>query len=131
MNNRDVETAGLRRLISGRFPMSKTDAAMSTIFRFSVGQIVWVRDYRWPRGRKVVKAIVREQHIHEGRHPWYPNGEGYALDGELWWDCYSGSRVFLTREEAMSERLPKNKREAELRALMILNRLNPNDSKVT
>lgn len=53
------------------------------IFRFSVGDTVWVRDYRYPRGCKIVEATVREQHYHAGRHPWYPNGEGYDLDGDL------------------------------------------------
>ena len=84
----------------------------SSIFRFEVGQTVWVRDYRYPRGVKVVQAVVREQHEHAGRHPWYPNGEGYSLDGELWWDCYPGCRVFASLEKAKAGRLPKDHNEA-------------------
>jgi hypothetical protein len=77
-------------------------------FRFSVGQTVWVRDRTAGRGGyKITQATVREQHYHPDRHPGYPNGEGYALDGELWWDCYPGCRVFATREEALSARLSK------------------------
>ena len=80
------------------------------IFRFRVGQRVWVRDRgHGPHGSgyRIVEAVVREQHQHPGRHPWYPNGEGYSLDGQLWWDCYPGCRVFRTREEALAARLPK------------------------
>lgn len=93
------------------------------IFRFRVGQIVWVRDYRWPRGCKVVQAKVRERHEHSDRHPWYPNGEGYALDGELWWDCYPGCRVFGTREEAQVGRLPKDETAAGKLAKLIVENL--------
>jgi hypothetical protein len=50
-----------------------------------------------------------ERHLHTDRHPAYPNGEGYALDGELWWDCYPGCRVFKTREEAIKARLSEVK----------------------
>ena len=72
--------------------------------RFSVGQKVWVRDLshgKRPNGFCIVEATVHEQHtlipadIRE-----YPNGEGYSLDGDLWWDCYPGCRVFATRDEA-------------------------------
>jgi len=84
-----------------------------TIFRFNVGQTVWVRDYRPEGGYKLEKATVREQHEHPGRHPWYPDGEGYSLDGNLWWDCYPGCRVHATREAARDFRLPKNETEAE------------------
>jgi hypothetical protein len=101
------------------------------IFRFHVGQIVWVRDYRWPRGYKIEQATVRECHEHAGRHPWYPNGEGYSLDGQLWWDCYPGCRVFATREEALKARLPKNETEAEHVARIILNRLNSGNRNYT
>ena len=79
-----------------------------TIFRFKVGQTVWVRDRRSvPGGFRLVEAKVRKQHNHPDRHPYYPNGEGYSLDGDLWWDCYPGCRVFATREEARTTRLPK------------------------
>jgi hypothetical protein len=61
----------------------------------------------------VVQAKVLERHEHAGRHPWYPNGEGYDLEGQLWWTCYPGCRVFATREEALAGRLPKNETEAE------------------
>lgn len=84
-----------------------------SIFRFQVGQTVWVRDYRYPRGCKIVEAKVEDQHYHPGRHPWYPNGEGYDLDGDLWWTCYPGCRVFGTREEAAAARLPKDRNAAE------------------
>jgi len=97
---------------------------LESIFRFNAGQTVWVRDYRYPRGCKVVEATVREQHSHHGRHPWYPNGEGYSLDGELWWDCYPGCRVFATREEAKAGRLPRNRVEAEEVAHLLLTRIN-------
>lgn len=79
-----------------------------TIFRFKVGDKVWVRDRGHGAGRGgycIVEATVREQHSHPGRHPAYPNGEGYALDGELWWDCYPGCRVFATKAEATSARM--------------------------
>ena len=76
-------------------------------FRFGVGDKVWVRDRR-VRGYAIVEATVREQHYHPDRHPFYPDGEGYALDGQLWWDCYPGCRVFATRTEATQARLPKD-----------------------
>jgi hypothetical protein len=75
------------------------------LFRFEVGQSVWVRDRGAHGGYCITPAIVRERHCHPGRHPAYPNGEGYALDGNLWWDCYPGCRVFGTREEAVAARL--------------------------
>lgn len=81
------------------------------IFRFKEGDKVWVRDTGHDegsfcrRGYKIVEATVREQHHHPDRHPFYPNGEGYALDGQLWWDCYPGCRVFGTRKEAVDARL--------------------------
>lgn len=78
------------------------------VFRFSEGQKVWVRDRGHGRnggGYRIVEAVVLEQHYHPGRHPWYPHGEGYSLDGNLWWDCYPGCRVFATKEEAVAARL--------------------------
>jgi hypothetical protein len=80
--------------------------AEETIFRFNVGDRVWVRDLgKHGRGFCIAQATVREQHRHLDRHPWYPNGEGYALDGFLWWDCYPGCRVFATRAEAAAARI--------------------------
>lgn len=81
---------------------------MSDVFRFNVGDKVWVRDRGRGRrggGYKIEPAVVREQHYHPGRHPFYPHGEGYSLDGQLWWDCYPGCRVFATRAEALAARL--------------------------
>ena len=86
---------------------------MVTKFRFKVGDAVWVRDRCHGKsplskvrgGFTIVKATVRERHSHPDRHPFYPNGEGYALDGELWWDCYPGCRVASTRKEAIAIRL--------------------------
>lgn len=81
---------------------------MRTKHRFKVGDKVWVRDKAHGNGRggyTIVEATVREQHTHQGRHPFYPNGEGYALDGDLWWDCYPGCRVFATRREAIDARM--------------------------
>jgi quercetin dioxygenase-like cupin family protein len=84
------------------------------VFRFRVGEKVWVRDHVHPKkkglsasmgGFTIVQARVRERHHHPDRHPFYPNGEGYALDGELWWDCYPGCRVFATKEEAIKARM--------------------------
>ena len=76
------------------------------VFRFKRGENVWVRDKGTGHGGyRIVPAKVRERHYHPGRHPAYLNGEGYALDGELWWDCYPGCRVFKTREEAIKARL--------------------------
>jgi len=81
---------------------------MVSIFRFAVGDTVWVRDLgSGGRGYAIEKATVRERHFHPGRHPFYPNGEGYALDGHLWWDCYPGCRVFASRAEALAARLGK------------------------
>jgi len=82
------------------------NSELQSIFRFSVGDMVWVRDRR-ARGYAIVEATVREQHLHLDRQPGYPGGEGYALDGELWWDCYPGCRVFASREQAIAARLPK------------------------
>ena len=79
-----------------------------SIFRFKVGDKVWVKDKghgESGRGYAIIEATVREQHRHPDRHPFYPNGEGYALDGDLWWDCYPGCRVAATREEARAIRL--------------------------
>ena len=88
---------------------------MRTKFRFKVGDKVWVRDHVHPSKNKglarsmggfsIVQATVRERHQHIDRHPFYPNGEGYALDGELWWDCYPGCRVVATREDAVAARM--------------------------
>jgi len=79
-------------------------------FQFNVGDTVWVRDPSHGDGRGgycIVEAKVREQHSHPGRHPAYWNGEGYALDGELWWDCYPSCRVFATHAEALAARMSK------------------------
>lgn len=75
------------------------------VFRFKRGQYVWVRDRGTNGGFRIVEARVRERHLHLDRHPFYPNGEGYALDGDLWWDCYPGCRVFATRTQAVRARL--------------------------
>jgi hypothetical protein len=83
-----------------------------TDFRFKIGDTVWVKDRgHGPSGRgcAIVKATIREQHSHPGRHPFYPNGEGYALNGNLWWDCYPGCRVAATRKEAIAIRLSEIK----------------------
>lgn len=83
-------------------------ASEKGVHRFVAGQKVWVRDKGHGRnggGYRIVEATVREQHYHPGRHPWYPNGEGYSLDGNLWWDCYPGCRVFATRVEAVAARM--------------------------
>ena len=81
--------------------------------RFDSGDKVWVRDHphKSRGGYTIVEATVREQHYHPDRHPFYPNGEGYALDGELWWDCYPGCRVFATRQEAIDARLGQLRKE--------------------
>lgn len=97
------------------------------IHRFSVGQTVWVRDKGHGSngsGYKIEQAVVREQHIHPGRQPWYPNGEGYSLDGNLWWDCYPGCRVFATRNEAVNARMTKSVWEFEAVAAEQYKRLN-------
>ena len=87
------------------FPESQAEP---DVFRFEVGQSVWVRDRgRGRGGYKIEQATVRERHYHPDRHPSYPNGEGYSLDGMLWWDCYPGCRVFKTREEAIASRMGK------------------------
>jgi len=78
------------------------------IFRFRAGDAVFVRDRGHGRnggGFRIVEAKVIEPHYHPDRHPSYPDGEGYELDGELWWSCYPGSRVFKTRAEAVAARL--------------------------
>lgn len=76
------------------------------VFRFKAGDTVFVRDLNTSgRGYRIVSATVRAQHYHPDRHPGYPNGEGYTLDGELWWDCYPGCRVFATRAEALAARI--------------------------
>jgi hypothetical protein len=76
--------------------------------RFKIGQKVWVRDARL-HGYAIVEATVADLHYHPDRHPWYPDGEGYDLDGELWWTCYPGCRVFATKEEAKAARMNKSK----------------------
>lgn len=77
------------------------------IHRFKVGDKVWVRDRR-VRGCTVVEATVKECHFHPDRHPFYPNGEGYQLEGELWWSCYPGCRVFATKDKAKAYRVGGN-----------------------
>jgi hypothetical protein len=81
------------------------------LHRFKPGDEVWVRDrghgMNQIGGYAIVKAKVRQQHFHPDRHPGYPHGEGYTLDGDLWWDCYPGCRVFATRSEAIKARIPK------------------------
>jgi hypothetical protein len=79
------------------------------VHRFAVGDKVWVRDARHHGGYCIVEAIVRDLHFHPDRHPWYPHGEGYDLDGQLWWTCYPGCRVFATRAEALAARMTKLK----------------------
>lgn len=83
------------------------------IFRFKAGAKVWVRDAVAGQrgGYRIAEATVREQHYHPGRHPFYPDGEGYALDGDLCWDCYPGCRVFATREEALAARMGKLRKD--------------------
>jgi hypothetical protein len=85
---------------------------MSRLHRFTVGQKVWVRDFRL-HGYAIVEATVIELHYHPGRHPWYPDGEGYDLEGDLWWTCYPGCRVFATKEEATAARMKRSKEEFE------------------
>lgn len=76
------------------------------VFRFRVGDKVWVRDKAYHRGGyRIVEAVVEALHAHPDRHPWYPNGEGYQLCGWLWWSCYPGCRVFTTREDALKARM--------------------------
>lgn len=93
--------------------VEKGGCAVKGIHRFKVGQTVWVRDRSHSLGHAggycIVEAKVRELHYHPDRHPGYPNGEGYALDGELWWDCYPGCRVFATRAEAIAARMSRVK----------------------
>ncbi len=81
---------------------------MKTKFRFKVGDKVWVRDRSHGEnsgGYCIVPAVVTEQHSHPDRHPAYPNGEGYELDGNLWWSCYPGCRVWKTREQVIAARM--------------------------
>lgn len=85
---------------------------MKDVHRFDVGQTVWVRDRGHSSlghsgGYTLVEATVRECHFHPDRHPFYPHGEGYSLEGDLWWDCYPGCRVFATRAEALAARMTK------------------------
>lgn len=78
-------------------------------YRFRPGDRVWVRDKGHGNGGfKIEQATVREVHSHPGREPFYPHGEGYALDGELWWDCYPGCRVWATRKEALAARVTED-----------------------
>lgn len=76
-------------------------------FRFDIGQTVWVRDKGKHGGFRIVEAKVEDHHYHPDRHPFYPNGEGYDLSGNLWWSCYPGCRVFGTRAEASAARLDR------------------------
>ena len=112
-----VYDAGLPVLIRVPcLPMAvpRTEVTMARLkYRFRVGDTVWVRDRR-RRGYCIVEAVVRERHFHPGRHPAYPHGEGYALNGELWWDCYPGCRVFGTRAEATAARLGDFNKEHNL-----------------
>jgi hypothetical protein len=104
---------------TGSIPTIVPAPVVNRIHRFSVGQKVWVRDRgHGPNGSgyKIEEAIVLEQHDHPGRHPWYPNGEGYSLDGNLWWDCYPGCRVFATLQEARNARMTKSVWEFEAMA---------------
>jgi len=92
--------------------------------RFRVGDKVWVRDvgctlYHRMRGFRIRgPVVIQEVHSHPGRHPFYPGGEGYSFNysgvgseadneaqDDLWWDCYPGSRVWATREEASAARV--------------------------
>lgn len=84
---------------------------LQDIFRFKAGVTVWVRDAVAGQrgGYRIVEAKVNEQHYHPGRHPFYPDGEGYSLEGDLCWDCYPGCRVFATRAEALAARMGKLK----------------------
>jgi hypothetical protein len=80
--------------------------------RFKPGDKVWVRDAGRPKGDghsgyRIVEATVREVCTHDGRAPFYPHGEGYRLDGGLWWDCYPGCRVWASRAEAIAARLTR------------------------
>jgi hypothetical protein len=84
-------------------------------FRFAVGQTVWVRDRTAGRGYKITQATVRTRHYYPCGHPFCPKGEGYALDGDLWLDCYPVCRVFATREGALSARLSVRRDEMALR----------------
>src|ERR1019366_3116347 len=77
------------------------------VFRFRRGQYVWVRDRCHSKGLSGRGGYTIVQARVPDRHPFYPNGEGYALDGELWWDCYPGCRVFATRAEALAARMGK------------------------
>jgi hypothetical protein len=85
------------------------DPTQPKLHRFDVGDSVWVRDRGTHGGFRIVMAKVREQHTHPERHPGYPNGEGYALDGDLWWDCYPGCRVFATKEQAKAAKIGGHK----------------------
>ncbi len=78
--------------------------------KFATPMMILVRDRgRGRGGYKIEEATVLELHYHPGRHPWYPNGEGYDLEGNLWWTCYPGCRVFATRAEAIAARLSEIK----------------------
>ena len=86
------------------------------VFRFKTGDKVWVRDRGRNGGYRTVEAVVREQHYHPDRHPWYPYGEGYDLEGKLWWSCYTGCRVFATKEQVRTARMSVSTAEFENRA---------------